>query len=235
MTWVLIVASGAGTRFGTEIPKQFLDLGGLPIVAWSILTFKRTLPKAKLVLTIPKGGKSLELVKHKLGDYLNFCEDIIEGGGHRQESVLKGLTWIKNHCKDCKILIHDGVRPFASSELIKRVHKNIERGKAVVPTIKPADSVRIQRGNNNQPIDRNLVHLVQTPQGFYLSDLFDKLNRLIGPYNTDEASLFGTDVNIVEGERTNIKITYPEDLIIAEALISSGVIKKPDVDDTLSL
>ncbi len=235
MTWVLIVASGTGKRFGAETPKQFLELGGLPVVAWSIITFKRALPKTKLVLTIPKGDKYLELVKHKLGDYLNFCESIIEGGSHRQESVLKGLMWIRDHCKDCKILIHDGVRPFASSELIKQVYRNIERGKAVIPAIKPSDSVRVQSGNISQPIDRNLVHLVQTPQGFYLSNLFDKLNRISGKYSTDEASLFGTNVNLVEGERTNIKITYPQDLIIAEALVSSGIIKKPDVDDSSSL
>ncbi len=230
MTWILVVASGTGRRFGAQIPKQFVDLGGLPIVAWSILAFKKALPDAKLLLTIPKGKEYIALAESLPGNLLKLCEGIIEGGNHRQESVLKGLMWIKNYCDDCKVLIHDGVRPFVSIELIKRVHERIEKGRATVPTIKPPDSVRIQLQNLNRPIDRELVHLVQTPQGFYLSDLLDKMNGLSGTYSTDEASLFGTKVNIVEGDRRNIKITYPQDLVIAEAFISSRVIEKPDVD-----
>ncbi|NPA33569.1 MAG: 2-C-methyl-D-erythritol 4-phosphate cytidylyltransferase [Chlorobi bacterium] len=229
MTWILIVGSGTGTRFGSEIPKQFLDLAGIPVIAWSILAFKRALPKASLVLTIPKGKAYQQLAKERLSRFRDFCEGIVEGGAHRQESVIKGLKWIHNDCNDCKVLIHDGVRPFVNVDLIKRVHKQIERGKAVVPTIQPPESVRIQTGNVNQPINRELVHLVQTPQGFYLQDLLTKLDELSETYSTDEASLFGPRVNIVEGDRRNIKITFPEDLIIAKAMISAGLIEKPDV------
>ncbi len=233
MTWVLIVGSGRGTRFKSQIPKQFVDLDDIPVIAWSILRFKKALPDSKIALTIPREDELIELTKDILKEFLPLCDLVVEGGAHRQESVYKGLVKIREIVGDvdCKVLIHDGVRPFVSEELIKRIYGAIERQKASVPAIQPSDSVRIQTESGNKPIDRKDVFLIQTPQGFYLKDLLNKLKQVSGNYRTDEASLFGTNVNIVEGSRTNIKITYPQDILIAESFIKSGLIQKPVLNE----
>lgn len=220
--FVIIVAGGSGLRMGTEIPKQFLPIAGKPILLRTIDAFRNAVDGIKIVVCLP--------ATHF--DYWNKCckeygfnadgITIVEGGKTRFHSVLNGLNTIQAD-GDALVGVHDGVRPFASAEMINRLYDAAAKEKAVVPVVDSVDSVRIlsQNGENSQ-IDRRMVKLVQTPQVFDLQLLKKAYGVGFIETFTDDASVVeysGHKISLVEGCRENIKITTPMDLAIAEFIL----------------
>jgi 2-C-methyl-D-erythritol 4-phosphate cytidylyltransferase len=217
--YAVIVAGGSGKRMGTEIPKQFLLLKGKPVLFYTIETFLRSFGDIKIILVLPE--EHLELGKEIVDGYFDAKKiQITQGGETRFHSVNNGLKLIQ---EECIIFVHDGVRCLVSDELIQRCyHAALETGSAI-PVINCRDSVRRVTEAGNEPVDRNTIKLVQTPQTFHSKILLPAFAIDYKERFTDEATVveaFGLKVTLVQGEETNIKITNPVDLVIAEKILS---------------
>jgi 2-C-methyl-D-erythritol 4-phosphate cytidylyltransferase len=214
----VIVAGGMGQRMGAAVPKQFLLLNGKSILWHTLQRFLSTWDDLHVILVLPKEHQE---EGHKIVESFQASHraSITEGGDTRFQSVKNGLSLITT---PSVVFVHDGVRCLVSSELIKRCYEQaIEKGSAI-PAVAATDSIRIVEGEGHYVADRNLVRIIQTPQTF-LSDLL--LPAFEQPYQTsftDEATVVenaGTKVFLIEGEYTNLKITRPEDLQIAEQIL----------------
>jgi len=216
---VIIVAAGTGTRFGSDMPKQFCDLAGKPVLMHTIDRFRSALPYADIKLVISK--QMISLWNEMCMDH-KFCSpEIVVGGNSRIESVRNALNAV---CTDGnrKVLIHDGVRPLVPEELILRVADAIESNVGVAPAIKVTDSLReIGAEGKNRSVNREKFRSVQTPQGFMFDDILN--SYLNAPSDaTDDLSVLesnGGIIRLIEGSVHNIKITYPEDIKIAALLM----------------
>ena len=215
-TGVIIVAGGSGRRMGAAMPKQFMMLGNEPILARSINRIHEALPAAEIVVVLPEEHialwRNIEVARHK----------IASGGAERFFSVKNGL---KELSEDVKIVaVHDAVRPLASKKLIIRLILEAEKSVAVIPIVAPVDSFRRTEGNDSEIIDRSALRIVQTPQVFNADILRKAYEQEFSATFTDDASVvesIGEKITLCEGERGNIKITTPEDMIIANALIEA--------------
>jgi 2-C-methyl-D-erythritol 4-phosphate cytidylyltransferase len=209
----IIVAGGKGKRMKTETPKQFLSINGLPILMHTIKQFADMC--TDIILVLPKDDIELwEDLKEK--HQFNHSLKIVEGGTERFYSVKNAI----DICDDeGLILVHDGVRPLASKELIENIIKNTELHKACIPCIPVDDSMRQLDSNSSKIVDRSQYRLVQTPQGFNAKTLIKAYNQDYKSEFTDDASVvesLGQKIFLVEGEKQNIKITSPTDLALAE-------------------
>jgi 2-C-methyl-D-erythritol 4-phosphate cytidylyltransferase len=215
----LIVAGGNGIRMKNEIPKQFLLLKNKPVLYYSIKAFLDAYEDIEIILVLPQEhiGKGQEIID---GYFDNSRFRIAAGGRTRFHSVQNGLSLIKE--EEAIIFVHDGVRCLITCELIKKCYQAaIETGTAI-PVIECSDSVRILTANGNKIADRNKVRLVQTPQTFHSKILLPAFKIDYKDKFTDEAAVveaYGLTVNLIEGEKNNIKITTPADLLIAEILL----------------
>lgn len=215
---VVIVAAGTGNRFGADIPKQFCEMSGKPVLMHSIDKFRKVLPGASIRVVLSK--QMIDFWKELSDRYGFISPEIVIGGASRVESVSNALvSLVKTGCE--KVLIHDGVRPLVSERLILDVLKNIKDGFGTAPMIKITDSLRqIDGYGNSKTVDRECFRAVQTPQGFLYSQIAAAYKS--APDNaTDDLSVIesaGGKVTAVEGDTKNIKITYPQDLRIAELL-----------------
>jgi len=215
---LIIVAGGTGARMGGNIPKQLLELNEKPILMRTIEQFRLFDKNIKTMVVIPKdlfeAWKEL-CTKH----HFTIPHTLIAGGFSRFHSVKNALA----ECEDEGIIIvHDGVRPFVSQELIQRCVEIAEQGNAVVPVIEPIDSLRQIKDDKNFSVARTDYRNVQTPQIFDAKLLHEAYKAPYMPSFTDDASVMehaGHHITLVEGSRINIKITTPEDLQIAEALL----------------
>ena len=220
MDYVIIVAGGKGLRMGSDIPKQFLPIGGKPVLMRTLERFREYSPALQIILVLPKAQQDYW---HKLcKDYDFKVEYVLANGGEtRFHSVQNGLTKIPDDAEGV-VGVHDGVRPFPSIDVIRNYYETARTAKAVIPVIPVVETVRHLQGNTSETVPRNDYRLVQTPQTFDIQ-LLKAANRQ--PYNdgfTDDASVveaFGFNITLVEGNRENIKITTPYDLKIAEVLI----------------
>jgi 2-C-methyl-D-erythritol 4-phosphate cytidylyltransferase len=206
---------------GTAVPKQFLDLKGKPVLYHSINAFVDALPGAHITLVLPAQQISYaQMVLQAFPDRLDIT--IVAGGDSRFQSVKNGLEGIP---PDAIVLVHDGVRPLASRDLILICYKQaLEKGSAI-PVIPVTDSVRLVENNQSKPVDRSNLRSVQTPQAFKASILLPAMEQPYEESFTDEATVverMGQEIYLVEGEKNNIKITTPEDLLIAEALFKQN-------------
>lgn len=219
-TGVIIVAGGSGRRMGAAMPKQFMMLGNEPILARSINRIHEALPAAEIVVVLPEEHIALwrniaarfEVARHK----------IASGGAERFFSVKNGLKELSENVKI--IAVHDAVRPLASKKLIIRLILEAEKSVAVIPVVAPVDSFRRTEGNDSEIIDRSALRIVQTPQVFNADILRKAYEQEFSATFTDDASVvesIGEKITLCEGERGNIKITTPEDMIIANALIEA--------------
>ena len=219
--YAIIVAGGSGQRMGTALPKQFLDLCGKPVLYWSISAFMDALPGCHIILVLPAGQISLaQMVLQCFQERIDLT--IVAGGDTRFASVSNGLKAVP---PEGIALVHDGARPLASPALIRRCYDAAVAYGSAIPVIPVADSIRqILDEENSRAIAREALRVVQTPQAFNASLLQEAFQQPYHASFTDEASVveaLGRSVQLVEGERENIKITVPEDLIIAEALLTS--------------
>lgn len=216
--YAVIVAGGSGKRMGTEIPKQFLLLKGKPVLFYTIEAFLKAFDDIKIILVLPE--EHLELGKEIVDGYFDARQiQITQGGETRFYSVSNGLKLIE---EESIIFVHDGVRCLVSDELIHRCYNTALETGSAIPVIDCRDSVRRITESGNEPVDRNSLKLVQTPQTFHSKILLPAFAIDYKERFTDEANVveaFGLKVTMVQGEDTNIKITNPIDLIIAENIL----------------
>ena len=218
--YVIIVAGGKGLRMGSDIPKQFLPIGGKPVLMRTIERFREYSPTLQIILVLPKAQQ--DYWKQLCQEYhFNVEYQLADGGETRFHSVQHGLALIPNDAEGV-VGVHDGVRPFPSIDVIRNCYETAREKKAVIPVIPVVETVRHLQGEVSVTVPRNDYRLVQTPQCFDIQ-LLKAANRQ--PYNdgfTDDASVveaFGFAITLVEGNRENIKITTPYDLKIAEVLV----------------
>ncbi|MBE7169742.1 MAG: 2-C-methyl-D-erythritol 4-phosphate cytidylyltransferase [Williamsia sp.] len=218
--YALIVAGGSGIRMGTSLPKQFLQLGHQPVLLHTVARFLEAYADLHMVLVLPPAyiEKGRELVQSMPG--AGNCA-FTPGGETRFHSVKKGLQFIP---EGAVCFVHDAVRCLVSAGLIRRCFETAaEKGNAV-PAISPADSMRFQTESGQfQPLDRSKVRLIQTPQTFHSTVLKKAFDQPYDPGFTDEASVVekaGVPIHLIEGEPTNLKITTPLDLLVAEQLLA---------------
>ena len=218
-TGVIIVAGGSGSRAGGARPKQFRFLGGMPVLARTINTFAAALPGAEIVAVLPE--QHIGFWKNLSARFDVAEHKIAAGGAERFHSVRNGLAALTSD--PGLIAVQDGVRPLGSQELIRRtVAAAAEHGTAI-PVVEPVDSFRETDGAASQIINRRRLRIVQTPQVFRAELLRRAYETEYRPEFTDDASvveLSGEAVFLCEGERANLKITTPEDTVIAEALLA---------------
>ncbi len=212
---VVIVAGGQGKRMQSDLPKQFLELKGKPILMHTVEKFQAFADAVYLVL--PKAHFQLW---HTLVQKYAFDTpvNLVEGGAERFFSVKNAL----NHLADNElVLIHDAVRPLVSDKVIQNVIAAISENEGVVPVVTLKDSLRKLENAHSIPVNRSDYRLVQTPQGFNTTSLKKAYDTDFQISFTDDASVFeqaGWAIRLVEGHLNNIKITTPEDLILAQAL-----------------
>jgi 2-C-methyl-D-erythritol 4-phosphate cytidylyltransferase len=216
--YAVIVAGGSGKRMGTEIPKQFLLLKGKPVLFYTIEAFLKAFAEIKIILVLPE--EHLELGKEIVDGYFDAKQiQITQGGETRFHSVSNGLKLIE---EESIIFVHDGVRCLVSDELIHRCYQTAMETGSAIPVIDCKDSVRMITADGNEPVDRTKLKLVQTPQTFHSKILLPAFAIDYKERFTDEANVveaFGLKVTLVQGEDTNIKITNPVDLMIAENIL----------------
>lgn len=214
----VIVAGGSGTRMGGEVPKQFLMLRDKPLLYYSLKKFLDSYEDMQVIL-----------VMHP--DFLDRGQEIIDayfekeriritvGGETRFHSVKNGLALIE---EECIIFVHDAVRCMLSVDLIRRCYEKAITDGTAIPAIPSKDSIRLVTENGPEVFDRNKVMLIQTPQTFHSKIIIPAYQIEYKEKFTDEATVaeaYGMNVSLVEGEDTNIKITRPLDLIIAEKVL----------------
>lgn len=215
--YAIILASGEGSRMGKSFPKQFMNLKGKPVLFHTIEKFSQV-KRLEIILVLKSDQTSLW--KDLCFKY-NFSipHKICIGGSTRPQSVKKGLALCK---KKSIIAIHDGVRPLVSIKLINKIYALAETHDAVVPAVPCHDSVRLFNSKKNLPLNRNDVFMIQTPQCFKSEVILEAYNKIKLDGFTDDASVVqqsGVSIFLTEGEKENIKITFPEDLKIANCLI----------------
>ena len=217
---VIIVAGGSGRRMGGALPKQFMMLDNEPILARSINRMHEALPAAEIVVVLPE--EHVELWKNIAARFDVARHKIALGGKERFHSVKNGLEALSDEV--CIVGIHDAVRPLASKKLVIKLFLEAENNVAVIPVVAPIDSYRIIEGEESRIIDRSALRMVQTPQVFQAEALRKAYEQPFSTTFTDDASVMeaaGHKVTLVEGERENIKITTPSDMLIAEAIINA--------------
>jgi len=220
MDYIIIVAGGKGLRMGSDIPKQFLPIGGKPVLMRTLERFREYSEKLQIILVLPEAQQDYwrQLCEHY---HFEVKYLLANGGQTRFHSVQNGLALIPDNAQGV-VGVHDGVRPFPSIEVIRDCYETAREKKAVIPVIPIVETVRHIEGEGSVTVPRGDYRLVQTPQTFDIQ-LLKAANRQ--PYNdgfTDDASVvesYGYQITLVEGNRENIKITTPYDMLVAEALI----------------
>jgi 2-C-methyl-D-erythritol 4-phosphate cytidylyltransferase len=216
--YAVIVAGGSGLRMGSTLPKQFMLLKGKPVLWHTLNSFLIAFSDLQIILVLPaqyiETGHSI-IKTTSDPNRIN----ITAGGETRYQSVKNGLKLVKN---ESVVFVHDGVRCLITPALIKRCYETaVEKGNAV-PATTAIDSIRIEKNNENSVIDRTHVRIIQTPQTFLAALLLPAFEQAYDISFTDEATVVektGISIHLVEGEATNIKITSPVDLLIAEKIL----------------
>ncbi len=216
--YAVIVAGGSGLRMGTTIPKQFLRVREHPVLWYTLTAFLDAFPDLQIILVLPEQhiGVGQEILRS------TYDPDRIwmtVGGETRFHSVRNGLQHIHKHSI---VFVHDGVRCLLTPELIRKCYQAaVDKGNAI-PAITAVDTIRIETFNGNEQIDRNKVRIIQTPQTFFSEIIKSAFEQDYHETFTDEASVvekLGVKINLIEGESSNIKITRPLDLLIAEKIL----------------
>lgn len=217
--YAVIVGGGSGTRMGDVLPKQFHLLNGKPVLMQTIQAFFNSELKPEIVVVL-----NIDFHRYWQKLCLDYQFDIphtlVQGGSERFYSVKNSLDYIS---EDAIVAIHDAVRPLVSNKLIRNSFQEAKLKGNAVCALQSADSVRIMiAGNVSAAAERQNIYLVQTPQVFEIGMLKSAYSQPYRADYTDDASVVessGTAINLIEGDKTNIKITFPADLAVAEVLI----------------
>ncbi|NVJ47896.1 MAG: 2-C-methyl-D-erythritol 4-phosphate cytidylyltransferase [Cytophagia bacterium] len=217
--YAIIVAGGSGTRMKSDLPKQFIELLGKPILMHSIEAFH--FDDIKIILVLPKAQiefwKEL-MVKHQF----KVPHQIVEGGKARFHSVKNGLESIDS--TSGLVAIHDGVRPLIKQAIISESYASAEQHGNAIVSVGLKDSIRSVSDSGNKQEDRSKFRLIQTPQTFQLQLIKAAFKQPYDPIFTDDASVLeraGHKINLIDGDYQNIKITTPEDLTVAQSLLKA--------------
>jgi 2-C-methyl-D-erythritol 4-phosphate cytidylyltransferase len=218
--YAIIVAGGKGTRIKSSVPKQFLELNGLPVIMHTITAFFRYSEKINIILVIPEDDFP---IWEKLCAKYSFHKPIVlqKGGETRFQSVKNGLSRISG---DGLVAIHDGVRPLINEDIIGASFRLAAVHKSAVASVRLKESIRMTDQDTTRSADRSRFRLIQTPQTFQVELIRKAYDSKEDPSLTDDASVAeraGHLISLFEGSYENIKITTPEDLIIAEALLKN--------------
>ena len=214
---VIITAGGIGTRFSSEVPKQFLSLMGTTVLMRTLNSFFNWNPMNEIILTLPTEWISYWEKLVKKHDF-KIPHRIVDGGNERYHSIKNALDM----CSGDFVMIHDGVRPLVDKGTLNRCLDALKNNKAVVPYIEIKDSIRKLIGANSVSRDRKNYVVVQTPQCFDLKLIHRAYQGEYQEVFTDDASVAennGLEIYLVKGNEENLKITTPIDFKIAESLI----------------
>ena len=219
--YAILVAGGKGLRMGGDIPKQFLPIGGKPVLMRTIEVFCQAYPDIHIILVLPVSQQDY---------WQQLCQDyhftvpvqIADGGETRFHSVSNGLKLIPEGIEGT-VGVHDGVRPCVSVETIRRCYDEAVEFGAVVPVVSVVETVRqLLKDGTSVTVPRDEYKLVQTPQTFRISLLKEAYQQPYTSFFTDDASVveaLGKPVHLVEGNRENIKITTPADIRFVNGLL----------------
>lgn len=215
----IIVAGGSGTRMGAALPKQFLEIGGKPVLMHTLERFVHFDPRIRLIVVLPvsqiDAWKSLCRAHH-----FELPHRVVSGGETRFHSVKNGLDALE---PSDVVAIHDGVRPLVSEGTLERCFRMAETNGAAIPALPVIESLREGSPEQSHAVNRALYYSVQTPQVFQFGLLHTAYDQSWCPEFTDDASVveaLGHQIPMVEGNRENIKITHPVDLQIAGLLLA---------------
>ena len=216
--YAIIVAGGRGLRMGGELPKQFLPLGGKPVLMRTLEIFEGEVNRIILVLPEDHIPFWQELCQRY---HFTLPHTVALGGETRFHSVRSGLSHLP---QEGLVAVHDGVRPLVSRVLIRRSFEEAERSGAALPACPVTDSLRLRQDEGkSEAVDRSRYVAVQTPQTFDLGRLQQAYEQAYSPLFTDEASVYEAEslgsITLIDGEATNIKLTTPRDLLLAELLL----------------
>jgi 2-C-methyl-D-erythritol 4-phosphate cytidylyltransferase len=218
--YAIIVAGGSGSRMQSAVPKQFLLLNGLPVLMHTLLAFYNSTSEPHLILVLPAGY-------HEHWEQLcathqfTIPHQLVNGGETRFHSVKNGLDMVPDN-EDAIIAVQDAVRPLTSVTIIDHAYQHAAKHGNAVTAVKSRDSVRQLKGNTSIHLNREDIYLIQTPQTFQSAQLKNAYRQDYHTKFTDDASVVeetGIKINLVNGDHQNIKITFPEDIAIAELLL----------------
>ena len=219
--YIIVVAGGRGLRMGSDVPKQFLPVGGKPVLMHTLERFRAYSESLNIILVLPREQQEYWKTLCKEHDF-QVEHTIADGGDTRFQSSKNGLALIPDNA-DGVVGIHDGVRPFVSLDVIDRCFEAAREDYAAIPVMPVTDTLRfVDDHGGGRNVQRSDYRIVQTPQTFDISLAKQAFNQPYRDAFTDDASVvesLGCQVSRVEGNRENIKITTPFDLIVAEALL----------------
>ncbi|MBQ0119511.1 MAG: 2-C-methyl-D-erythritol 4-phosphate cytidylyltransferase [Bacteroidales bacterium] len=230
MNIAIITAGGIGSRMGNKIPKQFIDVNGKPIIAYTIDTFERHQLIDAIVVVCLKEWMEIARVAMKR-NYVNKVVRVVEGGDEGQQSIYNGLLAARDYareagCDNPTVLVHDAVRPMVTTKLITDcINATATHGNAIV-VAQPTETFIIENEGQRQLLDRDKMHIVRAPQCFRLNDILQLHERAIADGKTDFrdccSMLCDYDIpyHMVIGPTTNIKITFPSDVILFRSLLN---------------
>jgi len=217
--YAIIVAGGTGSRMGGSLPKQFMLLKERPVLFYSIKAFLAAYDDLQIILVLPIAF--VDMGQEIIDAYFeNDRVRITTGGDTRFQSVKNGLRLVED---ESIIFVHDAVRCLVSVPLVQRCYEVAMQTGSAIPVVLSRDSVRLIDESTSEPFDRTKVALVQTPQTFHSKILLPAYEIDFKDKFTDEATVveaYGLKISLVEGEESNIKITRPIDLVIAEQYLS---------------
>lgn len=217
--YAVIVAGGSGTRMGSSVPKQFLEILGKPVLSYTLEAFLNCGVDCSIILVVPVEhellAKSIVATTSKPSNV-----QVVHGGATRFESMKNGLSFVPD---DAIVWVHDAVRCLVDQSLIIRCYEQAVKFGSAIPAVAATDSIRVLDGNKHKVIDRNTIQLIQTPQTFQAVILKQACQQEFNPSFTDEATVVeasGKEVFLCDGSYDNIKITRPADLVIAEQILN---------------
>lgn len=222
--FAILVAGGQGLRMGGDVPKQFLPLGGRPVLMHTIDRFREVFPDMHIIVVLPQGQHDYwhDLCRrhHLEGGFLTA-----PGGDTRFHSVLNGLNAIPADVSEGLVGVHDGVRPFVSRDTLRRCYEEAARSGTAVPVTPVVETLRhVSPDGESVTVPRGDYRLVQTPQVFSLALLRQAYRQPYAPQFTDDASVveaLGERITLVEGNRENIKLTTPADLLLTKGIMEA--------------
>ena len=226
--YLVMTAGGMGSRMGASVPKQFLELEGKPILRLTIERFLEAVPDIKIITVLPAGHIDAWR-QYCLRENWHCPQRLVQGGFTRFHSVKNALVCVPDNAL---VAIHDGVRPFMSVARIQSLFQEAEEVPALIPVLPVTDSLKMLRKeegrlcSTGEQVDRSLFYGAQTPQIFWSERLKAAYSLGFNTCFTDDASVaeaYGIPLTFTEGERFNLKITTPEDLVLARAILDSSL------------